>query len=141
MIPFQNCLTFEHLLSHHILSSYQIAKDKKNSHEWNGRKLTWSQTISIWSKQNIEISILSFVFVHCNLSLHLSTPSALAFSSCILDDFARRRHHLKRQWCLAIQVFFLVPPSHKQGELVSPNLVLGITYLGVPKLFLLTLFI
>ena len=81
-----------------------------------------------------------FFFVHCNLSLHLSTPSALAYSSCILDDFARRRHHLKQQWCLSMQVFFLVHPSHKQGDLVSPNLVLGITYLGVPKLFLLTLF-
>jgi len=46
-------------------------------------------------KTNIEISILSFVFVmHRKFSLHLSTPSALAFSSCILDDFARRRHHL-----------------------------------------------
>lgn len=27
--PFQNCLTFEHLLSPHILSSHQIANVKK----------------------------------------------------------------------------------------------------------------
>ena len=103
-----------YIIYHPLISKLQTIK---NSHEWNGMKLTWSQTISIWSKQNIDISILSFVFVmHRKFSLHLSTPSTLAFSSCILDDFPRRRHHLKQQWCLSIGVFFLVHPSHKQGR-------------------------
>ena len=114
----------------------------KNSHGWNGKKLTWSQTISIWSKQNIEISVLSFVFVmHRKFSWHLSPPSALAFPSCILDDFARRRHHLKQQWCLTIGVFFWFTHRTNKDDLVSPNLVLGTYYVfGSTKTLSVTLF-
>ena len=92
----------------------------KNSHGWNGKKLTWSQTISIWSKQNIDISILSFVFVKHRIKIKsfLASIHSIRFGLFQLYSWWFSSETPSSETAVVSNYWgvFLVHPSHKQGR-------------------------